>query len=182
LISEWLGFSKLIPAGATAAKSVYDRIVGKAPRLNFHAYSSGIELHVDNIRDETIIIERIEASPQILDFRGDRDTIDIIREVTGRGLQRPIAVLSSGETAEILVGTTEPFEKSDPDLRIRVRVFWRTVIRGMFSRSSVVVRLTVRDVKDLEVAVERKQPDFVTIGEPINGGGSPPAAVVTAVR
>jgi hypothetical protein len=30
---EWLGLSKLIPAGSSAAKSIYDRVIGKSPRL-----------------------------------------------------------------------------------------------------------------------------------------------------
>jgi hypothetical protein len=30
---EWLGLSKLIPAGSSAAKPIYDRVIGKSPRL-----------------------------------------------------------------------------------------------------------------------------------------------------
>jgi hypothetical protein len=60
---EWMSLSKLIPAGSSAAKSIYDRVIGKSPRLNFDTGSDGIELHVFNTRDETIIIERIEAYP-----------------------------------------------------------------------------------------------------------------------
>lgn len=45
-------------------KSIYDRVIGKSPRLNFDP-DGGIELHVFNTRDETIIIERIEASPPL---------------------------------------------------------------------------------------------------------------------
>jgi len=41
--SEWLGLSKLLPGAASAAKAVYDRVVGKSPRL-----SGGIELRVFN--------------------------------------------------------------------------------------------------------------------------------------
>jgi hypothetical protein len=65
---EWLGLSKLVPVGTTAAKSIYDRIIGKAPRLNFDADSGGIELQVLNTRQETIIIESIEATPPLLGF------------------------------------------------------------------------------------------------------------------
>lgn len=70
---EWVSLSKLLPAGASAAKAIYDRVVGKAPKLNIDATNGGIELHLSNTRDETIIVERIEASPRILGFaEGDQ--------------------------------------------------------------------------------------------------------------
>jgi hypothetical protein len=65
-VIEWLSLSKLIPAGSSAVKSLYDRVIGKSPRLNFDTESSGIELHIVNTRDETIIVERVEASPSLL--------------------------------------------------------------------------------------------------------------------
>jgi hypothetical protein len=97
---EWLSFSQLIPAGSWAAKSIYDRVVGKSPRLNFDTDSGGIELHVFNTRDETIIIESIEASPSLLGFSAGQETIDIVRAIVaqrGHGVEQPIAVLSPGE-------------------------------------------------------------------------------------
>src|SRR5258705_1250696 len=97
---EWLGLSKLIPSGTSAAKSIYDRVVGKSPRLNFDTDSGGIELHVFNTRDETIIIESIKASPSLLGFSASQEAIDIERAIVaqrGYGVEQPIAVLSPGE-------------------------------------------------------------------------------------
>jgi hypothetical protein len=139
---EWLGLSKLIPAGTSAAKSIYDRIIGKSPRLNFDTDSGGIQLHVFNTRDETIIIERIEASPPLLGF----------------STEQPIAVLSPGEKASVKVITFDPFDDSDQTSLIKVRVYWRTAKRQMFSRSSVASKIAVRDIKDLTTAVDKKQP------------------------
>src|SRR5690349_3090868 len=102
---EWLSLSKLIPAGSSALKSVYDRVVGKSPRLNFDTSSGGIELHVFNTRDETIIVERIVAKPSMLGFSEGAELRDIVRasvdQVRGPTGDRPIAVLSPGDRAKI---------------------------------------------------------------------------------
>jgi hypothetical protein len=135
---EWLSFSKLIPAGSSAVKSIYDRVIGKSPRLNFDPDSGGIELHVFNTRDETIIIERITAFPPLLGFSAGDGMIDVVRAVVaqrGHGVDQPIAVLSPNERASIKVITFDPFEKSDPTKMIKVKMYWRTAKRKMFSRS-----------------------------------------------
>jgi hypothetical protein len=119
---EWLSFSKLIPAGSAAAKSIYDRTVGKSPRLNFDTDSGGIELHVFNTRDETIIVEYIEATPPLLGFAAGDQTIDVVRAIVaqrGQRTEQPIAVLSPSEKAKILVITFDPFDESDPRKTIK---------------------------------------------------------------
>jgi hypothetical protein len=162
---EWLSFSKLIPAGSSAAKSIYDRVIGKSPRLNFDTDSGGIELHVFNTRDETIIIERIEAYPSILGFSEGRETIDVVRAAAAqvRGpIGRPIAVLSPAGTAKIQV-LKPRVEDSSPGQIIRVTAFWRTARRRAFSRSSVTIKIAVQDIKDLMIEVDRKQPRMFSV-------------------
>lgn len=147
---EWLSLSKLIPAGSSAVKSVYDRVIGKSPRLNFDPDSGGIELHVFNTRDETIIIERIEASPPLLGFSASDEMIDMVHAVVaqrGYGVEQPIAVLSPGDKASIKVITFDPFEDSDQTM-IKVRMYWRTATPKTFSRSSVSSKIAVQDIKD----------------------------------
>jgi hypothetical protein len=158
---EWLSLSKLIPAGSSALKSIYDRVVGRAPRINFDAESGGIELHVFNTRDETIIIERIDAFPPLLGFSAGDELGDVVRAVMaqrGQASERPIAVLSPGAKAAINLMTFDPFKTSKDDQSIRVRTYWRTAERKLFSRSSVVSKISVRDIKDLKIAVDRKEP------------------------
>ena len=162
---EWLGLSKLIPAGSSAAKALYDRVIGKSPRLNFDTDSGGIELHVFNTRDETIIIERIQANPNILGFSEGHETIDTVRAAVAqiRGpIGRPIAVLSPGVKAEIKV-LKPRIEDSSPDQIIRVTAFWRTARRRAFSRSSVTIKIAVQDIKDLMIEVDRKQPRMFSV-------------------
>jgi hypothetical protein len=166
LAVEWLSFSKLIPAGASAVKSVYDRVIGKSPRLNFDADSGGVELHIFNTRPETIIIERIEAFPPLLGFSAGEEVIDTVRAIVaqrGHGVEQPIAILSPGDRASIKVITFDPFENSELHQTIRVRMYWRTAMRQMFSRSSVVSKITVLDIKDLKTAVDRKQPRMFVV-------------------
>ncbi len=163
---EWLGLSKLIPSGTSAAKSIYDRVIGKSPRLNFDTDSGGIDLHVFNTRDETIIIESIETSPPLLGFSSGGEIIDIVRAIVaqrGHGVEQPIAVLSPGEKASIKVITFDPFDDADQASLIKVRVYWRTAKRQMFSRSSVASKIAVRDIEDLKTAVDRKQPRIFSV-------------------
>jgi hypothetical protein len=158
---EWLSFSKLIPAGTSAAKSIYDRIIGKAPRINFDAENGGVELRIFNTRDETIIVERIDAFPPLLGFSAGDELGDVVRAVVaqrGQPSERPIAILSPGAEKSIKVMTFDPFKTSQDDQSIKVRMYWRTATRKMFSRSSVASTISVRDIRDLKIAVDRKQP------------------------
>jgi hypothetical protein len=164
LAIELLSLSKLLPAGSSAAKSLYDRIVGKSPRLNFDTDGGGIKLHIFNTRDETIIVERIEASPALLGFSEGRKVMDTVRAATAQvqgPIGRPIAVLSPGGKAEIKVLKPRT-EDSSPDRIIRVTAFWRTARRRIFSRSSVTIKIAIQDIKDLMIEVERKQPQLYT--------------------
>lgn len=157
----------MIPAASAAAKAIYDRTVGKSPRLNFDTDSGGIELHVFNTRDETIIVEYIEAAPPLLGFAAGDQTIDVVRAVVaqrGQRTEQPIAVLSPSEKAKILVITFDPFDESDPSKTIKVRMHWRTAARRRFSRSSVATSISVRDIRDLKTAVDRKQPTIKWVG------------------
>lgn len=159
---EWLSLSKLIAPASAALKSIYDRVIGKSPRLNFDTSSGGIELHVINTRDETIIVERMEAVPRLLGFSEGLEILDIARaarnQVSGGPSDRPIAVVSPGGKAEIRVLKPKLDDDADLGQVIRVTAYWRTARRRPFSRSSVSVKISVRDVEDLLVEVDRKQP------------------------
>jgi hypothetical protein len=150
-----MSLSKLIPASSSAAKSIYDGVIGKSPRLNFDTGSDGIELHVFNTRDETIIIERIEAYPNILGFSEGRETRDVVRAAVAQ-IRGPTG------RAEIRVLKAR-VEESSPDQIIRVTAFWRTARRRAFSRSSVTTKIAVQDIKDLMIEVDRKQPRMFSV-------------------
>ncbi|WP_038976020.1 hypothetical protein [Bradyrhizobium japonicum] len=164
MIGEWLGLSKLLPGAASATKAVYDRVIGKSPRLNFDTTSGGIELHVFNTREETIIVETIQASPPLLAFSEGAALRDTIRaasdQVRGPNANRAIAVVSPGEKAKIRILRTK-LDDNQLDLLIRVTVSWRTARRRPFSQSSISIRTSVRDIRDLLVEVDRKQPGLV---------------------
>jgi hypothetical protein len=158
---EWFGLSKLVPAGSSAVKSIYDRVVGKSPRLNFDADSGGIELQVHNTREETIIVESIEATPPLMGFSTGEEIIDLVRAVVaqrGHDVEEPVAILSPGDKVSIRVITFDPFQDTDGAEIIKVLVRWRSIKRGAFSRSSVSSKIQVRDVRDLKLAIERKTP------------------------
>ena len=110
------------------------------PRLNFDADSGSIELTVLNTREETIIIESIEATPPLLGFSTGEEIIDLVRAVIaqrGHGVEEPITILSPNDKVSIKVITFDPFQDTDGAKSIKVLVRWRSIKRGVFSRSSV---------------------------------------------
>ncbi|SHH15694.1 hypothetical protein [Bradyrhizobium erythrophlei] len=161
---DWLFASKalsILRAGSSATKSFYDRAVGKSPAANFEAGDSGVEFRIQNVCNETIIIESILATPPLLGFSAGDELVDIVRAVVaqrGHSNEEALAVLSPGNNVSIGVITFDPFQEANADEGIKVRLKWRSVTRGMFSRSSVTSKIQVRDVRALKLAVERKQP------------------------
>jgi hypothetical protein len=68
------------------------------------------------MRDETIIVESIEAMPPLLGFSASDELIDVVRAVVaqcGDGNEEALAVLSPGEDLAIKVITFDPFQKAD---------------------------------------------------------------------
>lgn len=163
---EWLSLSKFVPTAATGLKALYDRVIGKSPRLNVDTSGSGVELHVFNTRDETIIIERIEADPRLLGFAEGGELRDVVRaaidQVRGPTGERPIAVLSPQQKAVINLLKVQ-IEGANSDQLIKVKAYWRTARRRPFSRSMVSMKISVRDIRDLLVEVERKQPRIFSV-------------------
>jgi hypothetical protein len=49
------------------------------------------------------------------------------------------------------------------DLLIRITVHWSTAQRRAFSRSSISTKISVRDIRDLLVEVDRKQPGIAFV-------------------
>jgi hypothetical protein len=76
----------------------------------------------------------------------------------GHDVEEPIAILSPNDKVSIKVIPFDPFQNANGAESIKVLVRWRSVKRGAFSRSSVASRINVRDVRDLKLAIERKQP------------------------
>jgi hypothetical protein len=141
--------------------------VGQAPQIDFEVGDIGPELRVRNPRPETIIIESIKATPAILGFSAGHETEDIARAIVAQRQipdERALAVLSPSKDAVFSVITFDPFNTSPPLLIIKVRMHWRSAARGMFSASSVTRKLSVRDVRDLQRAAEKRQPRLTILG------------------
>jgi len=63
----------------TGGLSLCDRIRGKAPVIDFAPGEYGVVLHLANQRNETVIIERIDAAPALLAFAVGREAHNLIR-------------------------------------------------------------------------------------------------------
>ena len=150
---EWLGWFKALSSSLSGAKSLYDRVSGKQPTLDFIVGQNGVDVIINNARGETTIIERIDASPPLLGFTAGQKLHDVVEAVV-RQRQIPaedaLAVIGAGKEARIGLMTFDPFDNTDPKTRIKVTMHWRSVTRSWFSPNRVVRReITVRDVRDL---------------------------------
>jgi hypothetical protein len=97
----------------------------------------------------------------VLGFSTGEEIIDLVRAVIaqrGHGVEEPIAILSPNDKVSIKVITFDPFQDADGAKSIKVLVRWRSIKRGVFSRSSVSSKIQVRDMRDLKLGVERRQP------------------------
>jgi len=160
---DWLTGLRALPAarvGLVAVKSVYDRLVGKPPALDFQPGGHGVELHVHNPRAETIIIEHVKAKPPMLGFSIGDEIRDVVRAIVSQGGGpdgEALTVVAAGASASLLVITFDPFPTANPKQVIKVRLRWRSTLRGLFSESSVARKLSVQDVRDLQRATEARR-------------------------
>jgi hypothetical protein len=156
-----LPFGLITPA-VTGALSLYERIRGKAPTADFAPGEYGVVLHVENKRDETVIIEDIGAVPALLGFSAGQEVEDITRAVVRvrRGAdtdQGAIAVLEPAKAAELQVITFDPFKDTPADQKIKVTLRWRASSRSMFSERTISKTITVKDVIALQDESDKRR-------------------------
>jgi hypothetical protein len=157
---EWLTFIR--PAGAllTGIMSIYDRARGKLPTADFAAGDFGVVLHLRNDRGETIIVERVDATPPLLAFSTTHEVEDIanaIVQMQEHSAEDALAVLRPKEEVELKVIEMGSFKSAPADQKIKVTLRWRASSRSLLSRSTVSKAITVQDVRDLERASEKRR-------------------------
>jgi hypothetical protein len=155
---------KVAQSCLTGGKSLLEKAAGKSPHLNFLPGNDGaIKLRVRNPRQETIIVERIEASPPVLGFMAGQEIADVVRAVVDQQqvpTDEALAVVHSEADTSVGVITFDPFDSSSPGMTVKVRLHWRSATRGMFSKRIVTCKITVRDIRDLKQAAERTRHRF----------------------
>jgi hypothetical protein len=154
---------KLVFTLFAAIRGGYQSIRGKAPQMNFEPTQTGIALRVKNTRPGSIIVESIEASPQLLGFSSGDSVEEIAQAVMAQRKiprERPLMVLRSGQSELVITMAFDPFEKSEPGLPIKVTMRWRDAERGWFSESRVKHKITVKDVRDLQEAKKKQYQMF----------------------
>jgi hypothetical protein len=62
---DWFALTKPAVPLVTGVLSLYDRSRGKAPIVDFAPGEYGVVLRLVNERNETVIIERIDAAPAL---------------------------------------------------------------------------------------------------------------------
>jgi hypothetical protein len=131
LSHEAIWLTRLIRPIWSGGKSLYDRVVGKAPHLNFELDEGGVKLIVHNARQETIIVESVRTDPSVLGFSTGHSVREIAAAVTAQRNppnDEALAVIPPGERCPLTVITFDPFEKSPPKQAIKV------ITRGIAQR------------------------------------------------
>lgn len=161
---EWLTAFKTASAVRSAsawAKSSYDRMAGQRPQIDFEVGEYGPNLCVTNTRDTIIIVESLHAIPPLLSFSASHEPIDLVRAVVdqrrGESDEAMAAMDAKGKVAFIVV-TFDPFQSANPDQTISVTMHWRSVpSSGLFSSGKLVTTITVRDLRELQTASDKKR-------------------------
>jgi hypothetical protein len=156
---EAIWLTRLIQPIWRGGKSLYDRVVGKAPHLNFELHEGGVKLIVRNGRQETIIVESVRTDPSVLGF----STGHSVREIAGAVIAQrnlpsdeAIAVIPPGASYPLTVITFDPFEKSPPKQPIKVTAHWHSSTHGPFSERTTTLKTSIRDIRVMKRLAEQK--------------------------
>jgi hypothetical protein len=129
--------------------SIWARVSGKAPIVDFVPGEYGAVLRLTNKRHDTIIIKRIDAAPVLLAFAPGRKIRDLIKaqlRVRPGEVVDGLAILRPAETIEVEVITLNAFASRPAEQKIKVTLQWRASSRSMFSRRRTSKTITVQDV------------------------------------
>ena len=149
---DWFAPAKPAVSLVIGALSLYDRMRGRAPIIDFAPGKYGVVLHLVNERNETVIIERIDAASALLAFAPGREVRDLIKAQlrTRPGeVEGALAILRPNENIDVEVVTLNAFDSRPAEQKIKVTLQWRASSRSMFSRRTISKTITVKDVMDL---------------------------------
>jgi hypothetical protein len=159
LSHEAIWLTRLIRPIWSGGKSLYDRVVGKAPHLNFELDEGGVKLIVHNARQETIIVESVRTDPSVLGFSTGHSVREIAAAVTAQRNppnDEALAVIPPGERCPLTVITFDPFEKSPPKQAIKVITHWHSSTHGPFSERTTTLKTSIRDIRVMKRLAEQK--------------------------
>jgi hypothetical protein len=156
---DWFALKPAVPL-LTGALSLYDRIRGKAPIVDFAPGEYGVVLHLTNEGNETVIIERIDAAPALLAFAPGREVRDLIKaQLRARSgkVEGAFAILRPNKNIDVEVVTLNAFTSRPAEQKIKVTRQWRASYRSMFSRRTISKTITVKDVTNLAAESHKRR-------------------------
>jgi hypothetical protein len=157
---EWLlPWYKPASDALTGAKSLYDTFRRRHPTADFAPSAAGVLLNVKNTRPETIIIEHVGATPDLLAFAPGDEIRDMVEAIVRRQGPTNDALLALGpdEGIALQVVVVGQFQQERDEKEISVTVRWRTSSRSMFSKSKFTKRTTVGDIRELRRDSDRRR-------------------------
>jgi hypothetical protein len=157
---DWFALAKPAVSLVSGVMSLYDRNRGKAPTADFAPGKYGVVLRLRNERNETVIIERIDAAPVLFAFAPGREIRDLIKaqlRAKPREVEGALAILQPAENIDVEVVILNAFNSRPAEQKIKVTLQWRAFSGSMFSRRTISKTITVRDVTDLVTESHRRR-------------------------
>lgn len=157
---DWFALTKPAVPLVTGTLSLYDRVRGKAPIVDLAPGKYGAVLHLANERNETVIIERIDAAPPLLAFAAGREHRDLIKaqsRLKPGEVEGAFAILRPNENIDVEVVALNAFDSRPAEQKIKLTLRWRTSSRSMFSRRTISKAITVKDVTDVVAQSHRRR-------------------------
>jgi hypothetical protein len=158
---EWhFGLIRPVASLVTGTMSLYDRVFGRPPKVDFAPGAYGAVLHLRNDRSETVVIERIGAAPPLLAFAPGREVRDLLKaQFRGRPgeAEGVFAILRPNENIDVEVVILNAFDSKPAEQKIKVTLLWRDSSQSMFSRRTISKAITVKGVTDLVAESHRRR-------------------------
>ena len=139
----------------SSAYFLYDRIVKIRPDafLSRGEYPGQLDITVKNVSNESIILDQISASPNIIGLAEGDGIRAIVEAVHRRGddvakSSRPVfIVLKPLEEFQLKLVTFDKFEKMKAEQKVIIRLSWRTTRFRLPFRRKVRIRTSVSDIR-----------------------------------
>ena len=136
---------------------IYDRIYRFRPSAYLIPKDYKANIRVDNVADETVILDEITITPGLLEIvrANDLVTANEERQVswygsTARKLpEGAYVVLKPSQSRTFALHRSADFENAKPEVRVTIRCRWRNTRHSFPWSRYVRIKTTVKDIRDI---------------------------------
>lgn len=162
VMGYWLEAFKILGSGAgllTSGFILYDRLFRIQPDafLIRGEYPGQVDVILRNVSNESIIIDEMSASPNLVGLAKGDSVLAIVRAVvsrrehTDKNSRSVFIVLKPLEEIRIGLIAFDSFQKASADRDITIRFSWRTSRRRFPLKRTVSIKTSVGDIAAMKV-------------------------------